>query len=421
MKVLPCIFVLALLAGCQTVTRTPVPPGWVESVEFRGISENTLLAERVIRTANEYYSKIPAMLGDSPKSLRPIRIVFVDSVKSRKGDAKGGVPVIWNPRTVYLDGNWLDQNPAYIDFILIHEMTHVLQRYKWLKAPKYWVEGIASYVPCKLGFGQGKLAPTTTFGSPNYLSGYNSTAAFLLYLEEKYGPQVIRDLHGALRGGKKTTPIFESATGKSLEHLWKDFCESPRYSESAKIVDNLRSKLGLTGTESPRTERKRFDLFLRRHFDPETAATIRTELEYREGRAPPDVVRKFARTIFSQSSSGKVAWSLEKHVNDRLKANTLPWMNKDEISAARDAGRMPWVARRGQKEIWFEMSDGPGWSADSYPVTIPLVGTNSGQALFYHYEFVLASPRAKWRLKRAWIAEPDGTVVEEFARTRGTR
>jgi|GEM_PF-5115876 hypothetical protein len=117
MKVLPCILALALLTGCQTVSRTPVSGGWIRSIEYRGVPENPLLTQRVIRTGNRLYPKIAAILGEREESLTPFEIIFVDSLvlKSGKwghlGNPIGGVPLTRHPRVVYLDATWLEKIP----------------------------------------------------------------------------------------------------------------------------------------------------------------------------------------------------------------------------------------------------------------------------------------------------------------------
>lgn len=302
------------------------------------------------------------------------------------------------------------KNPAYIDVVLIHEMTHLVQRYGWRHAPSHWVEGLADYVPAKMGFSKGRLS---NFGSLHYSSGYSSAAAFLLSLDGKYGAEVVQALNRSLRERDYTDAFFRSATGQDLEGLWADYRRTLAYRASAELVDQLYRELKLDGTESQRVKTARLERYIDRHYDPIKAAEVRLEIGHRDGRPPSDAIVQYATFRTRRSLESQLAKSLQNHIEERIRNNTLPWMNKDEISAARKAGRVPWAVQRGQKEIWLEAGDGPDWSADSYPVTIPVVGTNSGQALFYHYEFVLGSPRAKWRLKRAWIAEPDGRVVEE--------
>ncbi len=100
---------------------------------------------------------------------------------------------------------------------MVHETTHVVQRYRSRNNPGWLVEGVADYVrffkfePGNLG----RINPRTA----HYNSSYRVTAAFLAYLVEKYDEQIVLKLNQLMREGKYTDAVWEELTGKSVEML----------------------------------------------------------------------------------------------------------------------------------------------------------------------------------------------------------
>jgi hypothetical protein len=100
---------------------------------------------------------------------------------------------------------------------MVHETTHVVQRYRSRDNPGWLVEGVADYVrffkfePGNLG----RINPRTA----HYNSSYRVTAAFLAYLVEKYDDQIVRKLNQLMREGKYTDAVWEELTGKPVETL----------------------------------------------------------------------------------------------------------------------------------------------------------------------------------------------------------
>lgn len=105
---------------------------------------------------------------------------------------------------------------------MVHETTHVVQRYRSGGNPSWLVEGVADYVrffkyePGKIG----RIDPERA----RYDASYRTTAAFLAYVVEKYDKSLILDLNRAMREGKYREEIFKERTGKPLKELgdeWK--------------------------------------------------------------------------------------------------------------------------------------------------------------------------------------------------------
>jgi hypothetical protein len=100
---------------------------------------------------------------------------------------------------------------------MVHEVTHVVQRYQSGDRPGWLVEGIADYVrffkfePGNLGRINPRIA--------RYDGSYRVSAAFLAYLVEKYDADIVRKLNAKLRAGVYTPDIWRELTDKTVEEL----------------------------------------------------------------------------------------------------------------------------------------------------------------------------------------------------------
>ena len=123
---------------------------------------------------------------------------------------------------IHISANWVRSHPN--DFgMVIHELTHLVQRYPRNRVPAGWlVEGIADYV--RLGYFEPLIPrPRIDFTKAKYTDAYKTTAGFLLWLEGKYGADLVPKLNAALRAGTYTDALFKEATGKEVAELWSDF------------------------------------------------------------------------------------------------------------------------------------------------------------------------------------------------------
>ena len=53
--------------------------------------------------------------------------------------------------------------------------------------------------------------------------GGKTTAMFLIWLEGKYGPELVPKLNAALRRSTYSDALFQELTGKEVAPLWSDF------------------------------------------------------------------------------------------------------------------------------------------------------------------------------------------------------
>lgn len=161
-----------------------------------------------------WYPRVVAILrtDDSERPLPPtVRIVFE---KEMKGVAYAG------RGEIHIAAEWVRAHPH--DFGMVaHELTHLVQRYPRNQAG-WLVEGIADYVRLR-HFEPALPRPRINFARARYTDSYKTTASFLIWLEEKYGPDLVPRLSNSLRAGAYTDAKFKEFTGKELPELWNDF------------------------------------------------------------------------------------------------------------------------------------------------------------------------------------------------------
>ncbi|MDB6022962.1 MAG: Peptidase of plants and bacteria [Pedosphaera sp.] len=129
--------------------------GPVREVDYSQMPELHELASQMRLFGNEVYPKILALLGDDRSKLpQHFDIVFKQRLNSiGKGWLKNEIAGLAYHRSfctpqIHLNATWSAQHSETVYFILIHEMTHVAQDYKWYrryKMPYCWTEGIADY------------------------------------------------------------------------------------------------------------------------------------------------------------------------------------------------------------------------------------------------------------------------------------
>ena len=240
-------------------------------------------------------------------------------------------------------------------------MTHVAQHDVRRKIPPYWWEGIADYVPYRLGYTHGSSAPRCTAVFPHYTDGYECAAAFLLYVDANYSSNVVRQLNSELRRGKYSDAFFAKVTGVSLDELWARFCQTPAVTPEAAKILNLRDSLG-----------------------------------YVNGNPPKDIE---ARTVayVRQQPAGSRTLDAVHFLNQLAKSNRLPGWPK------------------GAKPEWrFPLLPPELLDVEDYPIPRTLKAVRKGDSSFYYY-LVVRQPRDRdWKLEKAWQTNLDGRAIREY-------
>lgn len=107
--------------------------------------------------------------------------------------------------------------------VLTHEMVHCDQYNGQGKCPGGLIEGIADWVRL-----HANLSPPHWKREPGdkWDAGYQRTAYFLDWIEDRYGTGTVRELNEAMKNKEYTDEIFRDATGRKLKKLWKLYrCE----------------------------------------------------------------------------------------------------------------------------------------------------------------------------------------------------
>jgi hypothetical protein len=111
---------------------------------------------------------------------------------------------------------------------VVHEMVHVVQQYprsRNAEKPGWLVEGLADYVRWhryEPASARRRLNPQTV----KYTDSYHVTGAFLAYVADQKGTDVITKLNAALRNGTYTANTWKELAGAPIEELWAEFVKT---------------------------------------------------------------------------------------------------------------------------------------------------------------------------------------------------
>lgn len=67
-------------------------------------------------------------------------------------------------------------------------------------------------------------------------AGYEKTAFFLLWIEQRYGDGSIRDLNQMLKSDEYDKKMFKRLTGRKLDKLWSLYCTQSSASEADLVI-----------------------------------------------------------------------------------------------------------------------------------------------------------------------------------------
>ncbi|KAI1300040.1 BSP-domain-containing protein [Xylaria venustula] len=116
-----------------------------------------------------------------------------------------------------------DRRSHEIEGVLVHELVHCYQHNGHGYAPGGLIEGVADWVR----LGAGLAPPHWQKGEEvngKWDAGYQHTAYFLQYLEERFGEGTVRRLNEGLRTSKYEEKSFWTGIlGRPVEQLWEDY------------------------------------------------------------------------------------------------------------------------------------------------------------------------------------------------------
>jgi len=189
------------------------------TVDTRDAPDASFLAQAVPDTLREYYPTLLSLLAVEGQEL-PSEVRF--SVRPDVGN-----PAYASGGRIVLDAGWFAAHPGDLGCI-VHEVAHLVQAYRGFEGMPAWlVEGIADYARHQANVGDGWRIPDAFREGTSYTNGYGITAAFLVYLEGRYDPKLVRELHLALKDGTYKPSLFEDLCGKPLDDLWVEYAAAP--------------------------------------------------------------------------------------------------------------------------------------------------------------------------------------------------
>jgi hypothetical protein len=407
----PPIFLLLIAVACMcgcTSTRSVQSRhdhSPVRVVDYSQAPEMKAMAEHARRFANQMYPQVVALLEqDGSRPSRQFDIVFARHVRGDQGvvlaQTRGSVIQIsvhslnqfretlnrYASSSTNLD--WYAPGATNLEMalthhlngILVHEMAHVAQRYRYWslhfwsppfldsKAPIWWAEGLAYYAAAKQGYTNNLSCPRC-LAWQDYTSDGWCTAAFLLHLDATYGSDVIRRLNTELRRGSYRDQFFEANTGKSLKELWAQFKQTPAFIPADAELVKFEQSLGYIDHKPPKD------------IDRRSAARV-------------DAARSLAD--LRRQPGGALTLAAAEFLEALQKKGQLPGWSKDDENSGLD----PWAFSP---------------SAETHPVSRTIQRQKKGDDSTYHYLVVQESKDGAWKLQRAWRTGADGQTIAECA------
>ncbi|MBS7563722.1 secretory protein [Mucilaginibacter sp. Bleaf8] len=130
---------------------------------------------------------------------------------------------------VTFSSKYMTKHPADID-VVTHEVMHIIQDYGDGAGPGWLTEGIADYARFKFGVdnkGAGWQLPDYK-PSQNYDNAYRITARFLVWIEKKLKPDLVKSFDEQLRSHTFTDESWKKETGKTVDELWVSYSAHPQ-------------------------------------------------------------------------------------------------------------------------------------------------------------------------------------------------
>jgi hypothetical protein len=211
---------LLVLASASPGPADDRPPGKGKAepvtvvVDTSGAPELATWADKARGLVVKWHPLIADLLkSDGFTPAREVKLVFKSDMRA---------PASTSGDTISVNAEHVKRHPD--DFgMVIHELTHVLQRYPSVDKDTWWlVEGIADYVRFY------RFEPNARIGRldlarAGYRDGYRTSARFLAWVSRRYDKELVPRLNAALRKGEYRPELFEEYTGKSLDQLWAEF------------------------------------------------------------------------------------------------------------------------------------------------------------------------------------------------------
>jgi Peptidase of plants and bacteria len=203
LRTLLLTFVLAAVAHAEPAFKVTIDTSKAPECEPFAAKSKTLV--------EEWYPKINEILfgKDHPLPSPDVSLIF----EPMKGVAATSKNVI------RISAEWVTKKAPNDYGMVIHELTHIVQDYRG-KGEGWLTEGIADYIrDHHFETRQHRIDPEKS----SYRQGYGIAAAFLIWLEEKKHPGLVRKLNVASNDGTYRRELFTELCGADVDVLWKEF------------------------------------------------------------------------------------------------------------------------------------------------------------------------------------------------------
>lgn len=139
-----------------------------------------------------------------------VSLSYIQHIKSAPEGAKG------------------DTTGSYeINGVIVHELVHCFQHNGRGAGPGGLIEGIADWVRLRANLGAKHWKRDAV--PDKWDQGYEKTAYFLDWLEDKFGEGTVRKINEALREKRyKHDSFWTGVVGSDIETLWKDYLHQIR-------------------------------------------------------------------------------------------------------------------------------------------------------------------------------------------------
>jgi hypothetical protein len=210
------ICLITLSANAQQ-TQVFNKKGYQLTLINQDVTLDTALQQRLVNT---FYTVYPELAKTYNKKTAK-KVTFVIDT-AYKGVAET------NDGKVTISSEWLHKRPEDID-VVTHEVMHIVQDYGESTGPGWLTEGIADYARYKFGINNpaAKWALPAYKPTQKYTDAYRVTARFLVWIEEKVKPGIVKDFNKQLRLHTFTDNSWKTATGKTLDELWAEYAANP--------------------------------------------------------------------------------------------------------------------------------------------------------------------------------------------------
>jgi hypothetical protein len=223
--------VMSALAACAHAPVSPLAdePGVLSSQSIkRGryelvfVNKDPALSPATRERMIEAFFKVYPAEAARFNPAAPAQVTFVIDTDYRGGAAAG------TRNVVRFNASRLRELPRDLD-VVTHELMHVVGDYAPDIGPEWLVEGIADYGRYRFGIdnagGDWSLPDVTEH--QHYTDSYRVMARFLIWLEARRKPDLVKTLDAALRAKRYTPQLWARETGASLDELWAQYVADP--------------------------------------------------------------------------------------------------------------------------------------------------------------------------------------------------